>query len=105
MNALFYLIKYLYSKHYLFIISIQFLLGITEHNWLDVKDCLETSQEDKIIQKTAHEIFDRYFYFLYGTTIYIHLNKNIYNYKIFNNFFVLKLLHKILFFTKLIFIF
>jgi len=34
-------------------------LGITEHNWLDVKVCLETSQEDKIIQKTAHEIFDR----------------------------------------------
>jgi len=34
--------------------------GITEHNWLDVKVCLETSQEDKIIQKTAHEIFDRY---------------------------------------------
>ncbi|VVC25780.1 Wolframin family [Cinara cedri] len=33
--------------------------GITEHNWLDVKVCLETSQEDKIIQKTAHEIFDR----------------------------------------------
>ncbi|XP_050429625.1 wolframin [Adelges cooleyi] len=32
--------------------------GINEHNWLDVKVCLETSQEDKIIQKTAHEIFD-----------------------------------------------
>lgn len=46
-------------------------LGITEHNWLDVKVCLETSQEDKIIQKTAHEIFDRY---ICNFTIYINFS-------------------------------
>lgn len=46
-----------------YMIFLKMFLGITEHNWLDVKVCLETSQEDKIIQKTAHEIFDRYIYY------------------------------------------
>lgn len=53
------------QKECIIYIFIYLCLGITEHNWLDVKVCLETSQEDKIIQKTAHEIFDRYCIILY----------------------------------------
>ena len=34
--------------------------GITEHNYLDVKACLNTSQNEKLAKRAAREMFIRY---------------------------------------------
>jgi wolfamin len=34
-------------------------LGITEHNYVDVKSCLSMSQDEKLVRKAAREMFSR----------------------------------------------
>jgi hypothetical protein len=32
-------------------------LGITEHNYVDVKSCLSMSQDEKLVRRAAREMF------------------------------------------------
>ena len=34
-------------------------LGITEHNYVDVKSCLSMSQDEKLVRRAAREMFTR----------------------------------------------
>jgi TPR repeat protein len=45
--------------------------GITEHNYYDVKSCLDMSQDEKLARRAAREMFTRYLRQLYNSEFYV----------------------------------
>lgn len=40
-------------------VCLVYFLGITEHNYVDVKSCLSMSQDEKLVRRAAREMFTR----------------------------------------------
>lgn len=53
--------------------------GITEHNYYDVKSCLDMSQDEKLARRAAREMFTRYIFKAFTYTINYFNNQNFFS--------------------------